>query len=242
MAEGLVKRLTGDDELSARYGYSNQIVEFKLVGKIFLLCNSLLRISGTDRGIWRRQEVIKFLRLWRLPGEENDPKMRDLPPADLGLKSALVDEMDGILAWLVEGAVQWHREGLIRPRRVTDAVVEYRGEQDRVLQFLSERVERDDRRGNVVSQKEMYEAYVDWCKSSGTQHMAKDRLKGALKDHGIVDGRNGQISQLWKGVRLLPQPAQNYRDGQASGGGWGGGRRDADLVQPPAPQPRSMLF
>lgn len=253
MAEGLVKRLTGGDMMSARYGYSNEVVEFRFNGKIFLLCNSLLRISGTDRGIWRRQEVLRFLRLWRVAGDENDARMRDLPLADKNLAMDLrAEEMDGILAWIVEGAVDWHKNGLIRPRRVTEAVVEYRGEQDRVGQFIAERIEKDDRRGNVVSQTELYQAYVDWCKAAGTQPLARDRLKGALKDHGFQDGRNGQISQLWKGIKMLPAPAQLYREWQSNGGGystsgWGGGGRQQDrAMHQPAQvvqtQSRSTLF
>lgn len=244
MAEDLVKRATGKDKISARYGYSNNVVNFRIVGKIFLLCNSLLRIHGTDRGIWRRQEVVQFLRLFRMAGE-NDPKIAHLPLADRDLLDKLLAERDGIMAWLVEGAVQWHLEGLVRPPRVTDATNEYRGEQDRVLQFLTERVEIEDRRGNVVSQAEMYTAYCDWCRAAGTQAMARDRLKGALKDHHIQDGRNGPIGLLWKGVRLRPAPASPFRDGQA-GGGWNGRGRDdggrASWAQTEQQQPTRALL
>jgi len=231
MAEGVVKRLTGGDQLSARYGYSNEIVEFRIIGQFFMLCNSLLRISGTDHGIWRRQEVWNFKRLWR--GQEDvGPEFEGLPLKDKGLGEALKAEADGILAWMVEGAVRWHQEGgLKRPKRVTDASKEYRGEQDRVLQFIEERVEIEDRRGNVVSQTEMYQAYSEWCRSVGTQPLARDRLKAALQDHHIQDGRNGPIGLLWKGVRLRPTPAAPYRDGQAgfgSGGGWPSRRRQDD--------------
>lgn len=245
MAEGLVKRFSGKDKVSVRLNHSNEMVDFDIVATIFMMCNSLLRIAGTDRGIWRRQEVLEFLHQRRMPGD-TDPKLAHLPLADLDLHEKLMEsEGDGIMGWLVEGAIQWHREGLIRPPRVTEATKEYRGEQDRVLQFLTERVEIEDRRGNVVSQAEMYEAYTDWCKAAGTQPMARDRLKGALKDHHIEDSRNGPIGMIWKGVRLRPAPAQPYRGGQA-GGGWNGRGQDSgwrgswDQEQPPQPT-RALL-
>ncbi|WP_165772281.1 phage/plasmid primase, P4 family [Niveispirillum lacus] len=242
MAEGLVKRLTGGDQMSARYGYSNEVVEFRFNGKIFLLCNSLLRISGTDRGIWRRQEVLRFLRLWRVAGEENDQRMKDLPLADKNLAMDLRGEMDGILAWIVEGAVDWHKHGLIRPRRVTDAVVEYRGEQDRVGQFIAERVERDESSDKPwVAQSRLYDAYKKWCLDSGTQPMAKDRLKGALKDHGFHESRNAG-GMIWKGLYLLPEPASSDRNDQAAGrtGSYYNGGHVQQ--QAPAQQQRRMRF
>ncbi len=246
MAEGIVKRLTGNDKLSGRLGYSNEVVNFRIVGKFVLLCNELLRIAGTNVGIWRRQEVWACKRLWRRP-DDTDPRMAGLPLVDQGLPDALRAEADGILAWMVEGAVRWHREKLRRPQRIMDASAEYRGEQDRVGQFLAERIERDDRRGNIVAQTELYTAYVDWCKASGTQPMARDRLKGALKDHSLIESRNGPVGLIWKGIRLLPAPAQPYRDGQAAGG-WNNGRSSRDdsgrngWAQPAAEQRTSVLL
>ena len=47
-------------------------------------------------------------------------------------------EAEGILAWIIQGAVRWHHEGLGKPSEVAHAVNEYREEMDQIGRFIEE--------------------------------------------------------------------------------------------------------
>ena len=102
LAEALVKQLTGGDRIRARR-MRQDYFEFLPSHKILFAGNHLPRIRGTDVGIWRRICLVPFD--VQIPDSQKD--------ATLGDK--LEAELPGILAWAVEGAVQWYRNGLQVP-------------------------------------------------------------------------------------------------------------------------------
>ena len=57
-----------------------------------------------------------------------------VPPAerDPGLAEKLKEEWSGILAWAIEGCLEWQRIGLIPPSAVTKATENYLTEEDAV--------------------------------------------------------------------------------------------------------------
>lgn len=90
-----------------------------------------------------------------------------------------------VLAWLVEGAVEWFRDGLNPPTVIRAASEEYRGEQDRVQQFVAECC--------VVGKGEeftaplagmfggVFPAYKNWCEDAGWRPLAKNRFLEELQ-------------------------------------------------------------
>jgi putative DNA primase/helicase len=92
MAEGLVKQITGDDIIKARFMREN-FFEFKPTHKIFLAANHMPAIRGQDFAIWRRIKLVPFDAQFKdpedaLPGEQ--VKDKDLP-------AKLRAELPGIL-------------------------------------------------------------------------------------------------------------------------------------------------
>ena len=71
--EGLVKQMTGGDTIVARFLYGREF-EFKANFKLWIACNSLIKIYGTDNGIWRRMRVIGFYKIF----DENGNLIYDL--------------------------------------------------------------------------------------------------------------------------------------------------------------------
>ena len=47
----------------------------------------------------------------------------------------LKDEWPGILAWMVQGCLDWNREGLTEPAAVMEATQEYREQEDLLAAF-----------------------------------------------------------------------------------------------------------
>jgi putative DNA primase/helicase len=75
------------------------LFEFNPTHKLWIVCNDLPVVSGSDFGIWRRILVVPFT--VTIPEDERD----------LGLNERLLTEREGILAWLVRGCVEWREKG-----------------------------------------------------------------------------------------------------------------------------------
>ena len=97
--EELVKQLTGNDTMAARYMRSD-FFEFSPTGKIHYFTNHLPRMSA-DTAMWRR--VRMFVWGVTIPVEQR--------VADLG-ETLAREEGAGILAWLVRGCEAWAERGL----------------------------------------------------------------------------------------------------------------------------------
>ena len=59
LSETLIKKITGNDELTARFLYG-EFFNFMPTFKIFMATNHKPVIKGTDHGIWRRIKLIPF--------------------------------------------------------------------------------------------------------------------------------------------------------------------------------------
>lgn len=125
-AEATIKRLTGDEWITARR-MRQDFYRFRATHKFIVMANSKPEVSGTDNGIWRRMRLAPF--------GVTIPKEK----IDQGLLEALRSEIDGILAWAVRGCLAWQRSGLGSPRAVSEAVEKYRREQDVVGEWYAER-------------------------------------------------------------------------------------------------------
>jgi putative DNA primase/helicase len=203
LAEALVKQLTGGDPVTARFLYQ-EAFEFKPTFKLCLAVNHKPTIRGTDHAIWRRIRLVPFA--VTIPQEERDSR--------LGHK--LLDELPGILAWLVAGCRRWQAEGLGMVRAVREATEAYRGEMDALAQFLAEQsVARVGDAGLRAGKTALYAAYCGWCTQTGQDQLSKADFAKALVERGFTEGRSSQ-ERHWIGIALRADAEQALDDPQ----GW----------------------
>jgi P4 family phage/plasmid primase-like protien len=200
-----VKYLTGLGQIKARRLRENMIT-FQPTYKLFLDCNHRPVITDPNDAIWNRVKCIPFK--IQIPKEEID---KDLP-------SKLRTELLGILRWIVEGAVLYHREGLGDPPDVTAATEQYRQESDRLKEFFEDRCvlahtgdgaswKRD---GCWLPVSDLYAAYASWAEATGNKYpLSKDsfdeRLQklGRKRDRVRPDGgRDAKQIRVWLGIRF----------------------------------------
>lgn len=160
--EAIVKQLTGGDVVTARYLYGREF-EFRPEFKLIMATNHKPRIRGTDAGIWRRIRLVPFTQ--RIPEEKQD----------LQLPDKLRAELPGILNWALEGLRQWmqassggKRRGLPHCAAVDSATAEYRGEQDRLKQFLDDCTEAAP--SYTIQAGVLYQVYRKWCEENGERY------------------------------------------------------------------------
>jgi putative DNA primase/helicase len=185
LAESLVKLLTGNDKIAARFLYS-EFFEFDAQFKLILATNHKPAIRGTDNAIWRRIRLVPFK--VTIPEGEQD---RSLP-------QKLRRELPGILAWAVRGCLKWRKEGLGQPDEVIAATQAYREEMDVLGGFLKDRcVERVDLREAAAT---LYSNYTNWCESNGERPLTQQRFGVALADRGFTPNRTRR-ARFWMGLK-----------------------------------------
>ena len=190
LAESLVKQLTGGDRVKARR-MRQDFWEFEPTHKVLMACNHKPQVRGTDNAIWRRLRLVPFT--------------ETIPPAeqDRNLPDKLRAEAAGILAWAVEGCLEWRRGGLKAPEEVRQATGAYRAEMDVLGAFLRECCELGA--GHNEAAKDLYAAYSRWCEEGGERPETKRKFGSRLTERGGFERYRGGSDggHRWRGVRLL---------------------------------------
>jgi putative DNA primase/helicase len=197
LAESLVKQLTGGDKVRARR-MRQDFWQFDPTHTAFLCTNHKPEIRGTDNAIWRRIRLIPFTET--IPSAEQDKK----------LPEKLRTELPGILAWCVEGCLEWQRDGLQAPDEVRKATGAYRSEMDIIGAFLRDECEVN--RDHRASFKEVYDRYEEWCEEGGEKPETRRKFNARLKERGrFADRRSGPGgSNEWHGLRLLKKENHGF--------------------------------
>lgn len=188
LAEGVVKQVTGGDEISVRELYG-KLFEYQPQYKILLATNHLPAIVGTGNGIWRRVQVVPFDVTF---GEERqDPDLTD----------KLLAELPGILNWALAGCLSWQRRGRLDvPDRVWGANRDCREEMDSVHAFVNGECARQA--GARIGASALYDGYALWCHHSGREPVSKKLFGTRLTEAGFAPHKNGQGNIDRMGLRL----------------------------------------
>ena len=121
-----MKQLTGGDVIRARHLYQGSF-EFRPQFALWLVCNRTPVVAHDDDAMWRR--------ILRLPFENKIPAAKQ----DKTLKSILTDMSltgSAILAWAVQGCVEWYQHGLQVPPIVERATKSYQIQSNPLADFV----------------------------------------------------------------------------------------------------------
>jgi putative DNA primase/helicase len=111
--------------------------------------------------------------------------------------------LPGILAWAVEGCLEWQEKGLGTAPAVDKATREYRQDEDVLGAFLEECCEMD----GCVETSDLRSAYIDYIKAIGEKRLGANELGKRLKKPGIKRADYGRGNRVYEGVRLTAETA-----------------------------------
>jgi putative DNA primase/helicase len=183
--EELVKRATGEEALKTRALYQSNI-EWTPEFVLWIATNFKPNLSADDGAIWRRVKPIEFPNNF----SESQDRIKGLG------KKMMAQEISGIFNWLLEGARVYLEIGLAEPAAMTQAVKDYRDEQDPVTQFLAE-AEADGKIefGEEVEceSSKLFNVYVNHCLQNNLKPITPQRFGRILSDkkYGTRKGMNG---------------------------------------------------
>ena len=195
--EARIKQLTGGDILSAHFMHQDSF-DFVPTHHLWVLSNYKVQISGRDNAIWQRVKLIEF------PVQFVDPTDQCPKPIhlkDRGLPKKLEGEIEGVIAWVIEGVREWYLQkikgfGIEEPKCVRDAVKQYRSDEDSVYSILSTSVSRPPMRrpdgatvlkqGKCLRPREYGVAFRVWSHGLRTVLSADCSMLKDIKSAGMM--------------------------------------------------------
>lgn len=173
--EAVLKNLTGRDDITARFLYG-QPFTFQQNAKMVISSNYLPNIRDVnDGGIRRRLKIIGFHEVF-------------VDNVDKNLKDKLREpqEMAAVLDWLVQGAVDWCRNGLPElPNLMNAEMNKYYEDNDWLTDALTELTVPDP--AGRIKAMVLLEAIYDWLGHFGrNSECTRSSLVELISKHGYL--------------------------------------------------------
>lgn len=207
MKEALIKSLTGGEAIMIRR-MQQEFVEVQPEFKLTISGNHKPEIRGGDDGIWRRVLLLN----WgvQIANDEVDPL----------LPQKMWAERDGILRWLVEGFLEYARDGLNPPASILAATEEYRRDSDPTRVFLTEECEITGSSEDFETGGDLRDAMKAWLFETDHGVWGSRTISNHIKRRaGVIKGPDGQVYTDCKrsdtgyiGIKLLPGARQRMAD------------------------------
>jgi P4 family phage/plasmid primase-like protien len=186
-AESKLKALTGGDRITARF-MRQDFFEFTPQFKLLVAGNHKPSIRNVDEAMRRRLHMVPFT--------------ITIPPAqrDKRLPERLLAERDGILAWALQGCLEWQRGGLRPPATVLAATDEYFEAEDALGRWLADCCERGP--AYLEPTAALFASWKAWAEAGGEYVGSTKRFSDNLTNRGFERDRDGG-ARCFRGLRLL---------------------------------------
>ena len=105
------------------------------------------------------------------------------------------------LAWAIEGAVAWHKDGLQPPAIVTDATSEYLAGEDLIAVWIEDRCYQEHAARTLAS--ELYKSFKEWAEAAGGRPGTQRAFSMALEGHGYQkEEKKSREGRHFLGLRI----------------------------------------
>ena len=202
-----MKQLSGEDMVEARGLFQDQ-EKFVIMGKMFMMCNSLPPVSTMDRGTWRRIRVLEFVSKFVPP---DHPELLSGRPnvylMDTALDSKLRTWREPFLSLLVHVYEnEYIPLGLDPvPAAVMKASNKYKENFDVYARFAGERVrtpvtmeDKLEFRDNPMKTNQIKTILANWKRDARVELSAQEVLNRLTEEHG--EPLNGKE---WPTIRVF---------------------------------------
>jgi putative DNA primase/helicase len=191
-AEARIKSLTGGDKIAARF-MRQDFFEFLPQFKLVVIGNHKPVLHNVDDAARRRFNIIPFIRKPACPDRQLEQKLKAEWPA--------------ILRWMIDGCLDWQRNGLVRPASVKETTEAYFSDQDLLGQWLAEKCDAADPSNTSKSDfvGALFESWVKYSNEAGEKPGTKKAFSEALSSRGFTAKRGSGGVRMFGGLRLVHQ-------------------------------------
>ena len=189
-AESKLKLMTGSDPIKARF-MRQDFFEFMPQFKLVIAGNHKPAIRNIDEAMRRRFHMVPFT--VTIPKAQRDKTLTD----------RLLAERDGILAWAIEGCLEWQRVGLKPPAAVQAATDEYFDDEDAMGRWMADACVTGPARTELVAA--LYGDWKLWAEAAGEYVGSIRRFSENLAARGFEKWREpGSTGRGFRGIALKP--------------------------------------
>ena len=197
-AESKLKALTGGDKITARF-MRQDFFEFMPQFKLLVVGNHKPSIRNVDEAMRRRLHMVPFT--------VTIPKAK----RDKTLPERLLAERDGILAWALEGCLEWQRLGLKPPPAVMAATEDYFEAEDAIGRWIDERCERAP--SYWAGSSDLYANWKAWAEANGEYAGSMKRFSEMLSARGF-EKENTRQARGFRGLRIADTGINLFEEGK----------------------------
>lgn len=148
-----VKQVTSRERIAARFLHK-EAFDFMPTHTTWLRGNYMPGVQDAGDGFWRRIVPIEF--------GQQVPEAERIPDLD---RRIIAEELPGVLAWAVRGAMEWLESGLRIPATIVEALESYRRSTDLFGQWLEECTRRAP--GVKTKTADLFDSWTQYCHRSG---------------------------------------------------------------------------
>jgi P4 family phage/plasmid primase-like protien len=201
LSEAFLKTMSGGDTIVARQNYKSEI-EFRAKYQTVFQSNYRPAFNSLDSGNRRRYLELPFDNVLKY-----DPEVE----VDTGLRDRLINDKlihEAVLAWIVEGAVEWRKNGLQIPQCVRAATEELFKQNDFLGDFWSECI-RDDKDSDLPLAT-LWAVYEAWCDGASMEPVKARTFTKLLHERGLQSKScwiEKKSVKAWPGIKLTKQAA-----------------------------------
>ena len=168
--ESILKKICSKDKVCARFPYELPI-QFQPTHKTILATNHKPRVEAADKGTWRRLSMVSMSYDFDLDVEKK---------LDVEVEAIFQRELPGVLNWVIEGWRRYRSEGLLVPASIEADTREYRCEEDKLMEWISEQFEVTNKLADQVELSAvwtLYDGRLDWQKDIKSNRTLKKELQ-----------------------------------------------------------------
>ncbi len=198
-AEARIKSVTGGDPITANYMRQDPFTYLPQF-KLFIAGNHKPGLKSVDEAIRARFNLIPFT--VTIPPGERDP----------GLSEKLWAEAPGILAWAVEGCLDWQAVRLRAPAVVSTATENYFDSEDAMRLWIADCC--DTRSGNSELVGKLFSSWSQWAGVAGEKAGSMKSFTRSLEKHGFKTGSRTKagVPVIGIGFPIVRPPTETRHD------------------------------
>jgi len=221
LALGKIKQLTGGGHLVGRGLQDKLMTTWAPTHLLFLHTNEVPKSKADDDAFWTRMLVVP----WNVRFVD-EPKTPDERKIDRKMESKLKENLPGLAAWMVRGAIEYQEKGMCPPASVIAATKEQRERMDDVGMFLAqccdiEPAPEGREPKTRIAASDLLDAFNWWMhkQDSNAYPYSSKRLGEILRKKMIPSKKSGNVHYLGICLKLdIAEEFESWRDAQSSHG------------------------
>lgn len=176
----VLKGISGDDEITCRSLYANNIT-FKSIGKLIFATNHHPPLSN-EESVKNRIRLVPFTQQF-VENPTGDQKLKDSEFVHK-LETKYIDE---VFTWIVEGSIEYYKDRkIIMPESFSDKLKALVNQEDSIESFFNRGIAFTEDPKDFVNKKKLVDHYQKYCNEHSLRCKARSELFQRLDDKGYT--------------------------------------------------------